>query len=92
VCDDTARALQRAAGLHEHAWLARSCGGQRREERPAINDALQVTEDHTRVGIVGERGDHIRLVHVCLVAEAGEEREAEVMLTRPVEDRGAQCA
>ena len=91
MCDATARAPSGgAAGLEQDDGLELGREAQRLEEPPPVGDPFHVPGDDAGLRVVGHRGEHVGLRQVHLVAQAGEEREPEAAVARPVEDGGGE--
>ena len=92
VGGDRAAALGRAAGLQEDHGFAGGRRPERLEEAPAVGQPLEVGDDDPGLGIVRGGLQDVGLGQVGLVAEGGEEGEAQAAGARPVEDRGGERA
>ncbi len=60
------------------------------DKTSSVPNPFQIQHNDVRVLVRGYHRQHVRLVDVCLVAQADQAREAEAVLPRPVDDGGAE--
>ena len=85
-------AFRRTARLdHDDRLVARG-RARRRHEFAGMLDGFDIHQDRRRLRIRGEIIEHIAEVDVGGFAERDEMRKSDLACTRPIEQRGGQCA